>query len=144
VIGPGSMPRYLPRARLALKRTLPYTRSRRRSQRRSKKEAKAAPGVNTEESLEQHLNMAFDHGPPEFPIATLRPREAGARARAALGDLQRWFVARWNWFKPRSVPCAVAGLGLLAVLASADYLANHIDQNPPQVHKILRVDIAHR
>lgn len=44
---------------------------------------------------------------------------------AAAADLRRWLVARWAWFRPRTVPCVVAGLGMLFVLKSADYLAHH-------------------
>ena len=129
----GLMPRYVPRGRK--RPTLGYTRPRRRPSRR--KEAQQNADVNTE-------IVAFDHGPAEFPVATVRPREARSRAVAAFADLQRWMIARWNWFKPRTVPCIVAALGMIAVLASADYLAHHIDQNPPQTHKILHVDIATR
>jgi hypothetical protein len=127
------MPRYVPRNRKRL--TFAYTRPRRRPARR--KEAQHEADVNTE-------IVAFDHGPAEFPVATVRPRETRGRAVAALADLQRWMMARWNWFKPRTVPCAVAALGMLAVIASADYLAHHMDQNPPQTQKILHVDIAAR
>ncbi|HEY5927074.1 MAG TPA: hypothetical protein VIV11_35545 [Kofleriaceae bacterium] len=87
--------------------------------------------------------MRFDHGPAEFPVATVRPREARARAIALVGSLQRWLVARWQWFKPRTVPCAVAALGMIAVLASAHYLANHKDDNCLKRH-IVQVDLAPR
>lgn len=133
----GLMPRYVPRHRKKL--TFAYTRTRRRSRR---KEAQRMPGVNIE-------IVAFDHGPAEFPVATVRPREARGHVIAALADLQRWLVARWTWFKPRTVPCLVAALGMLAVIASADYLAHHIsrttlDQNPPQTHAVLHVNISIR
>jgi hypothetical protein len=42
--------------------------------------------------------------------------------------------ARWAWFRPRTVPCAVAGLGMVAVIASAHYLAHpHDDARVPGV-----------
>jgi hypothetical protein len=87
--------------------------------------------------------VTFDHGPVEFPVASMRPREARGRVVAALGDLQRWLAARWEWFKPRSVPCAVACLGMIAIIASADYLAHHLDQGS---HKptIVRIDLGPR
>jgi hypothetical protein len=111
----GQLPRYRPRA---LRRpTLAYTRLRRRSQRRANKQANVSPAVNNEIVL-------FDHGPTEFPVATARPHDARARAIALVSDLKNWLAARWQWLKPRTVPCAVAGLGMMAVLASADYLAH--------------------
>jgi len=73
--------------------------------------------------------VLFDHGPAEFPVATARPRELRARAIALAAHLQLWLRARWAWFRPRTVPCAVAALGMIAVLASANYLA-HWNQNP--------------
>ncbi|HTL32652.1 MAG TPA: hypothetical protein VL326_05990 [Kofleriaceae bacterium] len=89
--------------------------------------------------------MAFDHGPSEFPLATIRPREARGRVIAAMAALQRWLVARWVWFKPRTMPCVVAGLGMMAVIAAADYLAHHIDQpKPEKSDKLMLVDISNR
>lgn len=120
MIGPGWLPRYRPRIASPLdRRSLGYTR-RRRSRPRGNKAASAPCTVNTE-------IVSFDHGPVEFPVATVRPREARAQLIALVGALQAWLVARWQWLRPRSVPCAVAGLGMLAVLASADYLAHYKD-----------------
>jgi hypothetical protein len=118
VIGVG-WPRYRPRGLTPMsKRTIAYTRRRRkRSQRPVEKQARSMRPVNTEIVL-------FDHGPAEFPIAAVRPREPRARVVVALAALQRWLVARWQWFRPRTVPCAVAGLGMMAVLAFSDYLAH--------------------
>ena len=127
MIGPGQLPRASDwRARGLRRPTLAYTRMRKRSispraKRATKISSAETSAVNTEIVL-------FDHGPAEFPVATLRPRELRARAIALVNDLQQWFGARWQWFKPRSVPCAVAGLGMLAVIASADYLAHHQGQ----------------
>jgi hypothetical protein len=131
----GLMPRYVPRFRKRIAVT--YSRMRRRAPRRQK-EAKRTERVQVE-------TMAFDHGPSEFPMATIRPREARGRAVAAVAALQRWLVARWQWFKPRSMPCVVAGLGMLAVIAAADYLAHHIDQpKPEKSDKLMLVDISNR
>jgi hypothetical protein len=135
MIGPGSMPRYRPRG---LRRpTLAYTRMRKRTYARTNKQAPSAAGVNTE-------IVAFDHGPAEFPVATLRPRNASARMTALVGALEQWLAARWQWFRPRTLPCAVACLGMLAVMASADYLAHyqaeHVHQAPQAVH----IDLASR
>jgi hypothetical protein len=129
----GELPRYRPRG---LRRpTLAYTRlARRRSIRgraRTKTSTAPAAAVNTEIVL-------FDHGPAEFPVATVRPREARARVIALLADLQHWLAARWAWFRPRTVPCAVAALGMFAVMASADYLAHgHEKHGSPSVITIL-------
>lgn len=94
-----------------MKRTLPYTRHRRR------KRAKRTRKVQTE-------IVSFDHGPWEFPIATVRSHGSRAQAIALLGDLRRWLVARWAWLRPRTVPVLVAVAGMLFVLASADVLAH--------------------
>ena len=115
MIGPGSLPRYPMRG---LRRpNLGYSRLRRRRRARQP----TTPAVRTASTDV----VWFDHGQTEFPMATLRPREPRARAVALLGDVQRWLLARWQWFKPRSVPCAVAGLGMMAVIAAAEYLAHH-------------------
>jgi hypothetical protein len=68
--------------------------------------------------------VAFDHGPVEFPIAIVRPREPGARALALVGDLRRWLFDRWSWLRPRTIPVLVAAVGTMFVLMSADYLAH--------------------
>ena len=133
MIGPGWLPRYRPRVS---KRTIAYTRTRRKSHRREQKQALLDRPVNTEIVL-------LHHGPAEFPVATARPREARARLIALVGSLQQWLAARWQWLQPRTVPCAVAALGMIAVLASADYLAHYKEdcaKPAPAVH----VDLAKR
>lgn len=123
MIGPGWLPRYRTRTTSPLdRRTLAYNPLGRRGRSRSRgqKQASVPRPVNTE-------IVAFDHGPVEFPVATVRPREARAQLIALAAALQAWLVARWQWLRPRSVPCAVAGLGMMAVLASADYLAHYKD-----------------
>jgi len=135
MIGPGWMPRYRPTQR---RRTLAYTRVvRSRSLPRTIKQAKPAPAVNNEIVL-------FDQPQAEFPIATVRPRELRARAIALVVDLQLWFVRRWEWLKPRAVPCAVAGLGMIAVLASADYLAHHYQDDGAKTPSYVQIDLANR
>ena len=136
MIGPGWLPGYKPRPQR--RHTLAYTRSRRRRARtRVIKEASETRVVNTEIVL-------FDHGPAEFPVATAVPREPRAWAIAIAADLKKWLVARWEWFRPRSVPCAVACLGMLAVLKSADYLAHqHHDHSHSQA-RVVHIDIAPR
>lgn len=131
MIGPGWLPGYRPRT--VRRRTLPYTRMRRRSRGRVKKQATPAPVVNTE--LE---TMLFDQGPAELPTAAVVPREPRARAVALVEDLKRWVAARWQWFRPRTVPCVVAGLGMLAVMVSADYLAhgNHEQASAPRTVQV--------
>lgn len=134
MIGPGSMPRFPWRA-FKRKPTLAYTR--RRRSRPLKTHALSPAGIDTE-------MVSFDHGPVEFPVASVRPREVRGRAVAVLSDLQRWLAARWAWFKPRSVPCAVAGLGMIAVIASADYLAHHMDQAGTHKPTAVRIDLGPR
>ena len=130
----GLMPRYVPRFRKRI--AITYKRMRRRPARR--KEATRIERVHSD-------TMAFDHGPAEFPMATIRPREARGAVVAAVAALQRWLIARWQWFKPRTMPCVVAGLGMLAVIAAADYLAHHIDQpKPEKADKLILVDISNR
>ena len=128
----GSMPRYVPRFR----KKLPFTYMRRK-QRRRQKQAMPRERVQGE-------TMAFDLGPTEFPVATMRPRDARSGAVAAVAAFQRWLVARWQWFKPRTLPCVVAALGLVAMVAAGDYLAHHLDQPAPEQHqKLILVDLAH-
>ena len=136
MIGPGWLPGYRPRR--ALQRTLAYTRLRRRSRSRVMKQDTSPRVVNTEIVL-------FDHGPTEFPVATAVPREPRARAVAMLASLERWLAARWAWLRPRTVPCAVAGLGMMAILASADYLAHHHGDEPSaSAPRIVHIEVAPR
>jgi hypothetical protein len=143
VIGPGWLPGYRPRLGQGRKRTLAYTRTtsrkRRRSPRALKKQDVAPRAMNTEIVL-------FDHGPAEFPVATAVPREPRARLIATLADLKRWVAARWDWFKPRTVPCAVAGLGMVAVIASAHYLAHQHDDDAAQIRapRVVHISVTTR
>lgn len=34
-----------------------------------------------------------------------------------------WFAARWQWFRPRMIPVAVAALGMVGMLRAVDYLS---------------------
>lgn len=119
MIGPGCMPSYRPRVGLK-KRTLAYTPLPRRSRPRINKTGPTDRTSSTEMVL-------FAHGPAEFPVATVIPREKRARAVVMLAAFQRWLLARWTWLQPRTIPCAVAMLGMLAVIWSADYLAHQYD-----------------
>lgn len=134
MIGIGWLPQY--RARGLRKSPLAFrrVRRRRRSPQRAREQAPRAQPVTTELAL-------FDRGAAEFPVATARPREPRARAIALVGALQRWLGARWQWLKPRTVPCAVAGLGMLAMLEAADYLTHaHEDAAPPA--RVVHIDLA--
>lgn len=71
-----------------------------------------------------HEIVIFDHGPAEFPVATVVPRDPGSRVRVLVADLGRWVAARWTWFRPRMVPVVVAALGATLVIASAEYLSH--------------------
>ena len=104
------------------KRIRPYTRRRSRQMR--------------EPARTRHNGIVFDHGPKEFPVATLLPRAPSARAAVMLGDLARWLHVRWLWLRPRSLPVLVAAAGALAAMMSWDFLAHdhghhllpHVDQ----------------
>lgn len=136
MIGPGWLPGVRPRpaTRRLRGRTRAYMRTRRRSRQRSNKQASAAPTANTDLVL-------FDQGPSELPVATVIAREPRARVAALVADLQRWIAARWLWLRPRTVPCAVAGLGMVAVVASADYLAHHHVEHVASAH-VVHIEIA--
>jgi hypothetical protein len=124
VIGPGWLPS---RPFNRLKRTLAYTRVRRR---RAKPRARTAPRVQNDHTV------IFHTGPTEFPIATVVPHDSASFARVATADLGRWFTTKWTWLRPRTVPVVVAALGLVAVLASADYL-RHVKAAPPHYSQTL-------
>ncbi len=77
----------------------------------------------------------------ELPVATVR-RTSRTKVELVAGGLAQWFVARWEWLRPRTIPVTVAFLGMLAVIQSANYLANppaatmasasvRIDTGPP-------------
>jgi hypothetical protein len=134
VIGPGWLPRYRPRGLSPLRRTRAYTR--RRTSARTKNQAPRTRPVNTEIVL-------FDHGPAELPVAAVRPRQARARVIALVAAFQHWLVAQWRWFRPRTLPCAVAALGMLAMVASADYLA-HFKGEHHQVARPAHIELAPR
>jgi len=139
----GLMPRYVPRFRKRIAVT--YKRIRRRRPARIQKEAKPIERVQAETMAFRAASDLSRHGPSEFPLATIRPRETRGHAVAAIGALQRWLLARWQWFKPRTMPCVVAGLGMMAVIAAADYLAHHIDQPKPEKQdNLFLVDISNR
>lgn len=121
MIGPGWLPSR-PISRFK-KRTLAYTRKRRRLNGRTKPHADRAARVHDQQVI-------FHTGPAEFPIATVVPHDSASFASATVGNLGRWCAAKWSWFLPRTVPVLAAALGLVAVLASADYL-RHVKTAPP-------------
>lgn len=139
MIGPGWLPGYRARHSLPTRRhTLAYMRSRRARSRSTNKQATRQQLSNTE-------IVIFDYGPSEFPVATAVPRAPRARAIAMAAALQRWLAARWLWLKPRAVPCAVAGLGMIAILAFSDYLANqHGKTIASKDARVVHIDIAPR
>ena len=116
MIGPGWLPRPLVRPSRR-RRTLAYTPMRRRSRRASNARAARTEPAHTEIVL-------FDQRPAEFPVATVVPRGMRRRALVLAGALRRWLGARWDWFRPRTVPVIAAGFGMLFVLALSDYLAH--------------------
>jgi len=64
--------------------------------------------------------MLFDGPPAELPIATLMPGALPAR-RYLAGALARWLAERAAWIAPRTIPLAVAALGLIATLGAVKY-----------------------
>ena len=113
MIGPGSMPRFL--RPLGRKRIFAY---RRRRVKRRPPHAQQRPMPAMCDARE----VLFDLGKQELPTATLvHKRET---PRTLLGAFSAWLLARWHWLTPRAVPVAVAAIGMLLVLWSADYLAH--------------------
>jgi hypothetical protein len=89
-------------------------------------------------------DMIFDQPPGELPIATVRPRASRARIKVIAGDLERWFGARWSWFRPRTVPVIVAFVGMLAVIGAGRYLSRLAQQRPDRLAAPLVTDhVAH-
>ena len=123
MIGPGWLPARPRPLGLVRRRTLPYTDRRRRAAARRSDGARRLRSVNNED-------MIFDRPPAELPVATLRPREPGTRIAVAV---RHWFARRWSWLRPRTVPVAVAFVGMLAVLGSANYLRSFANQTPEQL-----------
>lgn len=60
-------------------------------------------------------------------MATVR-RAPGSTVELVASDLRRWLAARWQWFKPRTIPVTVAFVGMLGVLQAVEYLSTP----PPQ------------
>jgi hypothetical protein len=60
----------------------------------------------------------------ELPLAQVRSTHARGRVTALRGDLARWVAARGEWLLPRVVPLALAGFGLVAILAFTWALAH--------------------
>jgi len=113
------------------RRTLPYSGRRRRPAIPRTKAAAPTNLVNDED-------MIFDQPPAELPVATMVPKDRGTQLAA---DLRAWFAARWQWFKPRTIPMVVAFVGMLAVIGAATYLRNfarrapdHLAAQPTAVH----------
>jgi hypothetical protein len=109
---------------------------------RANKAASVAPVRNTGTSSSEEALVLFDQA-AEFPVATAVPREPRARVVATLAALQRWIGARWKWLRPRTVPCAVAALGMFAVLAATDYLAHHYGKTKP-APRVVHIEVAPR
>ncbi len=65
--------------------------------------------------------MLFDRT-AELPVATVR-RPPGSTVEVMTSDFRRWLAARWQWFKPRTIPVTVAFVGMLGVLQAVSYLS---------------------
>jgi hypothetical protein len=82
----------------------------------------------------------FDHGPKEFPLVTLLPREPRVRAAVMFGNLRRWLLERWLWLRPRSLPVLFAAAGAVAATISWDALP-HQPAKPPLHHVQVTVHV---
>jgi hypothetical protein len=110
-------------SRPSRRRTLPYSgRNRRVISRRSKA---APPPVSVNDG-----DMLFDQPPAELPVATMVPKDRGTQLAA---DLRAWFAARWQWFRPRTIPMVVAFVGMLAVIGAATWLRNYARRTPERI-----------
>lgn len=108
-------------ARPSRRRTLPYTKPDRRIVRRK---AVARPVLADDQS------MIFDLPPADLPVATVVPKDHTTQLAA---DLRAWLAARWQWFKPRTIPMIVAFVGMLAVIGAATWLRNYARETPERV-----------
>lgn len=106
------------------RRTLPYS-GRRRSRGFPQRPKAAAAQV-----LVNDEDMLFDQPPAELPVATMVPKDRRTQFAA---DLRAWLAARWQWFKPRTIPMIVAFVGLLAVIGAATWLRNFARQAPDRI-----------
>lgn len=77
--------------------------------------------------------MLFDRI-AELPVATVR-RVPGSRVEVVASDVRRWLAARWQWFKPRTIPVTVAFVSMLGVLQALSYLS----QPPPETTSTVSV-----
>ncbi len=124
MIAPGQMPPL----RVVRLRRLAYIRVRRRGPRRMKSPVIAIgvrdtePTHGTRQRTLASGEVSFDHGPAEFPIATLRPRAPIATLTAWGGDLQRWLGKRVAFLRARTIPLIVAVVGMIATSAAGQYL----------------------
>ena len=107
------------------RRTLPYS-GRRRSARTISRRTNAAAPVK----LVNDEDMIFDQPPAELPVATMVPKDRGTQIAA---DLRAWLVARWTWFRPRTIPMIVAFIGMLAVIGAATWLRNYARRAPDRI-----------
>ena len=79
--------------------------------------------------------MIFDQPPAELPVATLRPRDRGARL---LLDVRRWLVAKGRWLRPRAIPVTAAFVGMLGGFAWLSYRYEVAHWEPEQLKAPVR------
>ena len=103
--------------------TLPYSSRKRRVISPRPKAATPSVSVNDED-------MLFDQPPAQLPVATMIPKDRGTQLAA---DLRAWFAARWQWFRPRTIPMVVAFVGMLAVIGAATWLRNYARRAPDRL-----------
>jgi hypothetical protein len=109
---------------ISRRRTLPY------SGRRRRRVISRAPKAAAPEILMNDEDMIFDQPPAQLPVATMVPKDRGT---AFAADLRAWLVARWQWFRPRTIPMIVAFVGMLAVIGAATWLRNYARRAPDRI-----------
>lgn len=79
-----------------------------------------------------------------FARSPILPTATVLRAPTMSNALLGWLVARWAWFKPRSIPFAVAFVGMIAILAATNALtemAHHEEPAAPIATKYQTIKI---
>jgi len=86
-----------------------------------------APGVRGSSTAlpAEPARRAWFARSPILPTATV------LRAPTMTNALLGWLAIRWAWFKPRSIPFAVAFAGMIAILAATNALTEMAHREAP-------------
>lgn len=66
-----------------------------------------------------------------FARSPILPTATVLRAPTMTNALLGWLAIRWAWFKPRSIPFAVAFAGMIAILAATNALTEMAHREAP-------------